>query len=102
MKLDCIATLIFRKETGKDDNGNPVFEVSDKEVFGVLSSIGQREFYRARQQGLKPEVRLTVYADEGEGAEFMRVDRVLYKVLRSYRPSPDKLELIGERCFSNV
>lgn len=64
-----------------------------REVFCEIGSITQSEWSAAGQMGLKPEMRITIWADEYGGAEAAVLDGVRYSIYRTYQAGPDKIEL---------
>ena len=64
-----------------------------REVFCEIGSVTQSEWNAAGQMGLKPECRVTVWADEYADATAAVLDGVHYFIYRTYRPSGDKIEL---------
>ncbi|MCI7638223.1 MAG: phage head closure protein [Clostridiales bacterium] len=64
-----------------------------REVFCEIGNITQSEWGAAGRMGLKPEYRVTVWADEYAGATKAILDGVPYAIYRTYQPSGDKIEL---------
>lgn len=64
-----------------------------REVFCEIGSITQSEWGAAGHMGLKPEYRVTVWADEYAGAETAVLEGMRYAIYRTYQPSGDKIEL---------
>ena len=60
---------------------------STREVFAHVESVGRNEFFAAGQQGLRPELRITVFAAEYQGEQLCELDGVRYSVYRTYRVS---------------
>ena len=87
-----VLTLI-RQTWTPDAYGDPIQVETSREVFALLGSIGQTEFYQAQAAGLKPELKFTLadYLDyDGEILAEYRGQR--YRVLRTFR-SGQRLEL---------
>lgn len=64
-----------------------------REIICEVESIGQKEFFAASQQGLKPEYKLTVWADEYEGESAVIYNGETYKIYRIFRRNADRMEL---------
>lgn len=64
-----------------------------REIICEVESIGQKEFFAASQQGLKPEYKLTVWADEYQGELTVIYNGETYKIYRTFRCNADKMEL---------
>ena len=62
-------------------------------VFAEISSVGQKEFFAAAQTGLKPELRVVVWADEYDGQPIVEVGDRRLTVYRNYLRSDGKVEL---------
>ena len=85
-----VITLFLRKP-GTD-------EVTKREVFAGLRSIGMTEFYQANAQDIHPEAKF-VLADylEYKGETLLRHGEDCYRVLRTYRTGQE-LELTVVRA----
>lgn len=73
---------------GEDPKAHGVFEVPDNEeneVFAEVMSASQNEFYKARQNGLEPELvfKLTDYGDYN-GEKILIYDDRRMRVIRTY------------------
>lgn len=73
---------------GEDPAAHGVFEVPDNletEVFAEVMSASQNEFYKARQNGLAPELvfKLTDYGDY-DGQKIIEYDDKRWRVIRTY------------------
>ncbi len=64
-----------------------------REIICDVESIGHKEFFAASQQGLKPEYKLTVWADEYEGELTVIYKGATYKIYRTFRRNADRMEL---------
>lgn len=76
--------------------GNTIKEKQYKKIFANKKSITQNEFYQAERVGLKPQLRFEVYAVEYEDELFARYKNKEYKVIRTYKTTADKIEIILE------
>ncbi len=73
---------------GEDPSAHGVFEVPDNiqnEVFAEVMSASQNEFYKARENGLEPELvfKLTDYGDYN-GEKILVYDEKRWRVIRTY------------------
>lgn len=96
-----IIYLIRKVGTGEvDEYGNDVFKTEATMLFAERRSVGQKEFYQAQTDGLKPEIKFVLpdyldYHDE----PFVAYDGVRYKVLRTYQNERNELEIT---CYGGV
>lgn len=81
----------------QDSIGQWVTTYTEREVFGNVGSVSASEFFAAGQNGIKPELRITMFAPDYQGEQNLEVDGVLYSVYRTYYATTDKLELYCER-----
>ncbi len=77
----------------KDGIGNtvPVSEVETK-VFAERFSASQNEFFKAAQEGFRPELGLRVWKHEYSGERYVKIGEVRYEIYRTY-VIHDKVEL---------
>ena len=73
---------------GEDPKAHGVFDAPDNvenEVFAEVMSASQNEFYKARENGLAPELvfRLTDYEDY-DGQKVFVYDEERWRVIRTY------------------
>lgn len=101
MQNDVIKLVSVMKKV--DEYGDTVTEEKEREVFAELKSIGQSEFYQARANGFRPEIKF-VLADflDYSGEEIVRytpygsdVEEEL-RIVRTYR-SGLEMELVCQR-----
>lgn len=99
-----IMTLIQQTQ-GVDEYGDPVVEKSFQVVLCREASIGQKEFYQAHANGLKPEIKLVIadYLDYHNEQLLLytplgQTEEQLFRVLRTYRTGKE-LELV---CYREV
>lgn len=82
-----------------DEYGDPITREVSRQVFCGIRSIGQKEFYQAHANGLKPEIKFVLadYLDyENEMLAVHNGQR--YRVLRTYRVG-NELEIV---CYREV
>ena len=70
---------------------------SEREIFCAPLQISMAEFYKAGEQGLKPEIKAAIDREEYNGEQVMIFEGEKYAVLRSYERSDGLLELTGTR-----
>ena len=94
---DKVITLLSIVES-QNDMGDLVEEITEKNVFADVKSVGMRETYEANIAGLKPEM-VFVLADylEYSGQEHIKYDSVRYYVLRTYCKDTNELEIVVTR-----
>lgn len=80
---DEIVTLVWRTETGEDR----------RDVYGTVESVGANEYFNAAKIDLKPEYRVTVWADEYDGEPFAVLNGRRYTIYRTYLNQSGKVEL---------
>ncbi len=101
MKKSAVIKLIKNSGTKTDDWGNPIHTKEEWTVFAEKMSVGQAEFYRAANQGLKPNFVFEIYAEEFRNADLVIYDGAEYTIIRTYQRTLDKLELVCERKVAN-
>jgi len=86
-----------------DEYGNQEVAQIERTVFAELKSIGQNEYYQARAQGLKPELKFKLpdyleYQNEEhiKYQGFGESEERIYNVIRTYRDG-NELELVCKR-----
>ena len=82
--FDDIVTLVWPTE-GKDE------ETTD--VFAQIESISQKEFFAGAETGLKPEYKVSVWADDYDGQPIVVIRGKRYPVYRTYMRQDQKIEL---------
>lgn len=78
----------------KNDIGDIVEQVVyEDEIFCNEKSVRASEFYQAQAIGMKPEIVLEVNAIDYDKQKYVLYDEEEYKVLRTYKTSPERIEL---------
>lgn len=67
--------------------------VTANEVCCKVTSVSRSEWSDAGRKGLKAEYRVTVWADEYNGATAAILNGVRYEIYRTYQSSGDEMEL---------
>lgn len=68
-----------------------------RQVLGYVSSISASEFFEAGRSGLKPKIRVSMFAPDYQGETTVEVNGVRYGVYRTYMAADDTIELYLER-----
>lgn len=84
----------YNQTEDKDEYGDPVLEIIDREVWAKVMSVGSKEFYQAQTLGMKLELKFEI-ADviDYEGEEELVYNGVVYKIVRTYKKESNALEL---------
>ena len=101
MKKPVIIELIKSTNEKIDGWGNPIKKTENWLAFAEQKSVGQAEFYRAANQGLKPNFVFEIYSEEYKNADLLICEDVEYTIIRTYQKTLDKLELVCERKVAN-
>lgn len=72
-------------------------EQPPREISCGVKNVTRAEWAAAGQRGLKPAACVVVWADEYQGEEIALMDGRRYGVYRTYRPSPEEVELYLEK-----
>ena len=105
MTYDNELTLI-QQTTTYDDIGNPIESDNKINVLCGLKSIGRTEFYNAAANGLKPTLIFVVHPYEYNGETYVEFSedekpKQKYKVIKTYKPNFEDLELTCEKVIGN-
>lgn len=85
-----------------NDIGDLVSNITyGKEVFCDEKSIKASEFYQAQAVGMKPEVTLEIMLVDYEKEKYVIYENEEYTILRTYKKSPEKIELTLVRGINN-
>lgn len=100
MTYDNELTLIG-STIAKDEIGQEVETPTETTVLCGLKSVGRNEFYSAAQAGLKPTLIFEMHGYEYNEEKKIIFGTQEYKVIRTYSPSFEVLELTCERVGAN-
>lgn len=90
---DIIVTLC-KECIGSDEIGQSVTYCEKKnEVFALMGSIRQSEFYSAAQTGLNPEFKIEISEFDYSGENLVCVEGNLYKIYRTFTREDERIEL---------
>lgn len=84
---------LISKEYTINSIGVPIAVETKKDVFAIVSSIGQTEFYQAGLIGLKPEAVYYVKSWEYSGQEEIEVKGERLDIYRTYVRADGRTEL---------
>lgn len=73
--------------------GERIPDYKGKEVFAVVDSLGQREFYLAGEQGFKAEGKLLVRFNDYHDEERLLMDGYIYTIYRTFGREDGQIEL---------
>lgn len=94
IELECVAYK------DSDDIGDAVKgEAYWNRIYANKKSITQSEFYQAQAQGFKPELKFEINSFEYEDNKKIRYKGKIYKILRTYEVSSEKMEIV---CIGNI
>ena len=85
-----------------DSIGQRTETVSETAVLAKVESVGMTEFFEAGQQGLKPDLKFTVWLTEYEGQENLRYGSNVYSVYRTYRRKDGRVELYTQKRVGDI
>ena len=69
------------------------------DVFALVESASQSEFFNGGQNGLRPEFKFTVLLNEYIGQETLIYKSVEYTIYRTYRRDDGRIELYTQRAL---
>lgn len=90
--------LITLRQLAANKRPDGVMETTatEKTIFCRVDSVSGSEFFAAGQNGIHPEYRFTVWADEYSGEKEVAYNGKEYRVYRTYRVTEDLIELYAE------
>lgn len=92
-----IKISLISKSYTTDSIGVPVPTRTKKDVFAVMSSINQSEFYEAGQQGLQPYACYAVRMTEYSGEDEIEVNGEELTIYRTYNRTDGRVELYATK-----
>ena len=90
---------LVTKTYSVDSIGQRVETRSTKEIFALVESASQSEFFNGGQNGLRPEYKFTVLLNEYGGQETLMYKSVEYDIYRTYRRNDGRIELHTQRAL---
>ena len=105
MTFDNELTLLSSTIT-YDDIGNPIETPTSINILCGLKSISRTEFYNAAANGLKPTLIFVVHPYEYGGETYIEFSedespKQRYKVIKTYKPNFEDLELTCEKVIGS-
>lgn len=86
--------------TSVDSYGDDVYTEIKTSVYAECRSISQSEFYQAQTAGFKPEIKFVLTTSRDyNGQKEIIFNGVRYKVLKTYIPPNDSIEIT---CYGGV
>jgi len=76
-----------------DSIGQRVETRSTTDVFTLVESASQSEFFNGGQNGLRPDLKFTVRLFEYNGQDTLLYNGVEYSIYRTYRRNDGRIEL---------
>ncbi|MCR1953000.1 phage head closure protein [Clostridium sp. DSM 100503] len=97
IELECVAYK------DSDDIGDTIKgETYWKKIYAKRKSITLSEFYQAQSQGLNPELKFELNSFEYDNNKNIRFEGKIYKILRTYESSLDKIEIVCKGIVNNA
>lgn len=90
--IDLIETVYV-----KDAYGVPKPTESRRQIFCKVESVTRAEFFGGGRNGLNPELKFTVFAEDYRGEALCSYEGRRYGIYRTFRPEGDYMELYAER-----
>lgn len=88
--------LIKENTPGIDEYGDYTVTTTERKVYPRdKKDISQREFYQAQNTDLQPEIKFKILLNEYKNEEYFRYKNVRYKIIRTYSPDDEFIELTG-------
>lgn len=91
-----ICTLIGETYTA-DSIGQMVATEVTSQVYCNVQSVSQSEWFNGSQNGLRPELKITMFAPDYEGQKTVEFEGERYGIYRTYLRQDELLELYLER-----
>lgn len=88
---DDVAYLISTQIT-EDEIGNQIEQEVPKEVFCTMESVSQSEFFQAAQNGLKPQLKITISEFDYSGETVIEYHK-RYSIYRTFLRNDERIEL---------
>lgn len=96
MDRSTVITLCSATYT-EDDLGQKIPTWTERNVFGNTTSVSGSEWYEAGRNGIKAELRVTMFRYDYEGETECIVDGIRYGIYRTYIGKGENIDLYLER-----
>ena len=100
MNRNNVCNLVSRVFT-KNIYGVETYQEVKRQVFCAVDSITASEFFEGGANGLKPDLRFTLFFGDYNDEEVVEFEGKKFTVYRTYKTSGDKVELYCERRIGN-
>lgn len=100
--MNAVEVTLLQKTVGYNEIGVKVETVTRKTVIGNASSVSAQEFFRAGEQGLKPEVVIKLWQADYSGEEKLEYSGKQYSIYRNYMSKDGRVELYCQKDVGDV
>lgn len=80
-----------------DEIGQKVPVETETEVFCSISSVSGSEWFEAGRNGIKPEIKVSMFCHDYKGERIVELDGIRYSVYRTYQAKHEVIELYLEK-----
>lgn len=92
------SAILISEKTSYDRLGNEIIESTGTEVMCNIDNVTRSHFYSASNSGYKIDFVLTVNDFEYSNERKVKIENVIYEVIRTYKLDGDLLEVtLGEK-----
>lgn len=99
-KWNVIYLIEYQETSSLDAYGDVILNEIRTKCYAECRSISQKEFYQAQTTGLSPEIKFVLTTSRDyKGQKEIVFDGVRYKVLKTYIPENDSIEIT---CYGGV
>lgn len=96
--MDRSRTLKLISQTYKKGSiGQMITEETEREVFCSVSSVSGSEWFEAGRNGIRPEVKITMFQPDYQGELIAELNGTRYSVYRTYMARHELIELYLEK-----
>ena len=88
---------LINKSYSTDAIGQPLATETKTTVFGDIESVGAKEFADAGLLGLKPDIKVTIWANEYNLQDELEANGIRYSIYRTYLNKAGRYELYCEK-----
>jgi SPP1 family predicted phage head-tail adaptor len=87
---------LLRESYEPNEYGVLIRKLERRKVYADVSSVTAQEFFNGGLNGLKPELRMTVFFADYKGENIIEYQGTQYTVYRTYQERNDQVELYCE------
>lgn len=96
--MDRSRVIKLIKQTYQTDSiGQRVPVETAKEVFCSIASVSGSEWFEAGRNGIKPEIKVSMFCHDYQGEKIAELDGTRYAVYRTYQAKHEIIELYLEK-----